>query len=110
MTDPEEAPVAAIVWAAVTMTNLGSAAFTVRVKDWVALEPTPFVAVMVIGKRPVPAPGLPASTPAEVSVTPEGRAPVSEKVGTGKPVAVTVKVSAEPTLKVVLDPLVIAGA
>jgi len=59
---------------------------------------------------PLPAAGVPESTPAVVKVTPEGRAPVSVKVGAGEPVAVTVKVPAEPAVKVVLLALVMAGA
>ena len=54
--------------------------------------------------------GVPLSTPAEESVTPPGNVPVLLKVGDGKPVAVTVKEPEVPTTKVVLAPLVIAGA
>ena len=43
-------------------------------------------------------------------VTPVGRVPVSAKVGAGLPVAVTVKVPAVPTAKVVELPEVMAGA
>jgi hypothetical protein len=54
---------------------------------------------------------VPESTPVEeLSVTPLGSEPDSEKVGAGKPVAVTVNVPAAPTVKVVALPLVIAGA
>ena len=50
----------------------------------------------------MPAAGVPDSTPAvALRVTPLGRVPVSVKVGAGKPVAVTVKVPAVPTVKVV---------
>jgi len=59
---------------------------------------------------PLPAAGVPESTPAVVKVTPEGRAPVSENVGDGTPEAVTVKVPAVPAVKVVLLALVMAGA
>ena len=45
-----------------------------------------------------------------VKVTPLGRAPVLLKVGAGKPVAVTVKVPAVPTVKVVVLAEVMAGA
>jgi hypothetical protein len=54
--------------------------------------------------------GVPLSTPAEDKVTPLGRVPLSLNVGAGKPVAVTVKEPAVPTLNVVLLALVIAGA
>ena len=40
----------------------------------------------------------------------EGRAPVSVSEGVGVPVAVTVKLPAEPAVKVVLAALVIAAA
>lgn len=85
---------------------------TVNVKFCEALEPTPFCAVMVIGYAlPVPAAGVPLSTPVvEFKVTPEGSAPVSLNVEAGKPVAVTVNVPADPTVKVVPVALVIAGA
>jgi hypothetical protein len=59
---------------------------------------------------PIPAAGVPLSTPAELNVTPLGNAPVSVKVGTGGPVAVTVNEPAVPTLNVVLFALVIVGA
>ena len=74
--------------------------------------PTPFAAVNVIGYvPPVPAPGVPLSTPvAGTKVTPEGSAPVSDKVGAGVPVAVTVNVPAAPTVNVALEALVMAGA
>src|SRR5260221_555663 len=60
---------------------------------------------------PVPPPGVPARTPvAGVNVTPAGNAPVTDSVGDGVPVAVTVKVPAPPTVNVVALALVIAGA
>ena len=69
---------------------------TVRVKDWLAGEPTPLVAVKVIGKEPDWV-GVPASTPVPgVKVTPVGRVPDSARVGVGEPVAVTVNVPAGP--------------
>ncbi|HEU5423105.1 MAG TPA: hypothetical protein VFU72_06155 [Nitrolancea sp.] len=43
-------------------------------------------------------------------LTPLGSEPVALKLGAGEPVAVSVKRSACPTLKVVLLALVIAGA
>ena len=71
---------------------------------------TPFDAVIVIGKVP-PAVAVPLSTPvAALSVTPAGKAPVSENVGAGKPVAATVNVPAVPATNVALFALVIAGA
>ena len=45
-----------------------------------------------------------------MKVTPEGRAPDSLSVGVGEPVAVTVKLPAAPTGKVVLFALVMEGA
>src|ERR1700685_1258495 len=61
----------------------------------------PLVAVKVIGKTPVWV-GVPASTPvAVVKVTPVGNVPDSLSVGVGVPVSVTVKVSGDPSGKVV---------
>ena len=86
---------------------------TVRVNDWVASEPTPLLAVMVIGKLPAAA-AVPervaVPSPLSVNVTPEGRLPVSLSEAVGLPVEVTVKVPADPAVKVVLEPLVMAGA
>src|ERR1035438_6561454 len=59
---------------------------------------------------PVPAAGVPLSTPPELSVTPAGSAPVSLKVDAGKPEAVTVKVPELPVLKVAWFRLVMEGA
>jgi hypothetical protein len=54
--------------------------------------------------------GVPPSTPAALSVTPLGSAPVSLNVGGGKPVAATVKEQAVLSVHVVLLALVMAGA
>ena len=81
---------------------------TVRVKLWVALGLIPFDAVIVIGKEPDVA-AVPERTPADERVTPLGRAPVSLKVGAGKPVAVAVKVPATPWVNVALFADVITG-
>src|SRR5207245_7880099 len=69
---------------------MAGAWFTVSVKLWVALLPTPLAAVNVMGYvPPVPAAGVPLSTPVvALNVTPLGKVPVSLKVGVGKPVAV----------------------
>jgi hypothetical protein len=45
-----------------------------------------------------------------LNVTPEGSVPDSERVGAGDPVAVNVKEPAAPRIKVVVLPLVMAGA
>ena len=82
---------------------------TVNVKLCVAFEPTPLLAVMVMGKLPVVV-AVPLSAPAELKVTPLGNEPVSVNVGAGYPVAVTVNEPAVLTVKVVLEALVIAGA
>ena len=58
---------------------------------------------------PVPAAGVPLSRPAAVKVTPVGSAPVRLNVA-GEPSAVTEWEPAEPTVKVVVFALVIAGA
>jgi hypothetical protein len=53
---------------------------------------------------------VPESTPAELRVTPLGSVPLWVKVGVGKPLAVTVKVPGELTVKVARLLLVIPGA
>ena len=59
---------------------------------------------------PLPAAGVPLSTPVvALNVTPLGRVPLSLSVGVGKPVVVTVKLPAAPTVKVVLLALVMAA-
>ena len=59
----------------------------------------------------MPAAGVPERTPvAAVKVTPLGKVPVSDSVGAGEPVAVTVKLPALPTVNVAELALVIAGA
>ena len=82
---------------------------TVRVKAWVALGVIPLAAVMVIGKVPLVRRGA-REQPAVDRVTPVGSVPVSVKVGAGKPEAVTVKVPAVPSVKVVSAAEVITGA
>jgi hypothetical protein len=90
---------------------MAGAWLTVRTKFCVAFGKMPFEAVIVMGYvPPVPALGVPPSTPAGVNVTPLGRVPLSVNVGVGKPVAVTVNDPAVPALSVVLFALVIAGA
>jgi len=68
-----------------------------------------------MGEEPaVAAPGVPLSVPVplplSVKVTPLGSVPVSVRDGVGVPVVVTWNDPAEPTLKVVLVLLVMAGA
>jgi hypothetical protein len=62
----------------------------------------------------VPEAGVPANVavpfPLSLKVTGLGSDPDSVSAETGVPVVVTVNVSAEPTVKVVLFALVIAGA
>ena len=48
--------------------------------------------------------------PLSVKVTPEGKLPVSDRLGVGVPVVVTVKLPALPSVKVVDDSEVIVGA
>ena len=81
-------------------------------KLWLACVPTPLEAVKVNAEvPPVPAPGVPLSTPVEeLNVSPVGNVPVSLKVSAGKPLAVTVKLPALPTVKAALLALVIVGA
>ena len=77
-----------------------------------ALGSTPLEAVKLMGYVPtVPAAGVPPRTPVLVfKVIPLGSAPLSEKVGDGVPVAVTVNDPAVPTVNVALAPLVMYGA
>ena len=90
---------------------MAGAWFTVSVKLCVAFGVTPLAAVIVIGYvPPIPAAGVPLRMPPALRVMPEGNAPVSLNVGAGNPVATTVNEPALPTVKVVLLPLVIAGA
>jgi hypothetical protein len=85
---------------------------TVSVKLWVAAVPMPLEAVKLKAYVPeVPAAGVPLKAPVlELNVTPLGSAPVSLRVGVGKPVAVIVNEPELPTVKVVAVALVIAGA
>src|SRR5215472_5970357 len=105
-------PIAPTLNVALLALVMDGASSTVNVKFCVALLPTPLLAVNVMEYvLPVPAAGVPLRTPVVVlNVTPVGSAPVSLNVGAGNPVAVTVKVPAVPTVKVVLFALVIAGA
>ena len=71
---------------------------------------TPLAAVMVSGYVPaLPAAGVPDSRPEADKVTPAGRAPLSENVGAGKPLAVTWKLSNLVTVAVALLALVSEG-
>src|SRR5919205_4106418 len=80
------------------------ASATVSTKLWLLSVPTPLLAPKVSPYRPpVPALGVPSSAPvAGVNVIPAGKLPLSESDGAGVPVAVTVKLPALPTVKVVL--------
>ena len=85
---------------------------TVKVKVWVAV-PELLVAVMVKVVTPT-ALGVPEIValplPLLVKVTPAGSDPVLPSVGTGYPVAVTVKLNAVPWVAVVELALVILGS
>ena len=83
---------------------MAGAWFTVSVKFCVAADPTPLLAVIVMGKMPaVPAAGVPLKVavpfPLFVNVRVAGNAPVSPKVGAGTPEATKVYVPAIPTTK-----------
>jgi len=82
------------------------------VKFWVAV-PTEFFAVIVMVTIPVLA-GVPeivaVPLPLLTKVTPPGRAPVSDSVGAGAPLVVTVNVNLCPCLTKVVAELVILGA
>src|SRR5688572_21915743 len=79
------------------------ASLTVSVKLCEPGVPTPLSALNVrVYAPPVPGAGVPASTPvAAAKVTPLGKLPLRLNVGAGVPAAVTVKVPAVPTRKVV---------
>jgi len=93
---------------------IAGASLTINVKFCVAL-PKLLVAVtaMVYG-LPVPAIGVPLNVAVPLclstNVTPVGSAPVSVKTAVGKPIVVTVKLPAVPTVNVVLLELEMAGA
>ncbi len=103
-------PTVNVAW--LTLVNAG-AVLTVNVKACVALEPTPLLAVMVMGNVPwdeaVPL-SVAVPLPLSTKVTPPGSAPVSARAGFGKPVEVTVKLPRALTEKEVAVALVIAGA
>ena len=89
---------------------ISGAACTVNVKLCVAFGLIPLVAVIVTGNEPVWA-GVPESTPVVLlSVTPEGRFPISLKVGAGVPEAITAKLPELPLVNVVAFAEVICGA
>ena len=84
---------------------MAAASSTTRVKAWVVVPPL-FVAFRVRGyEPPVPATAVPemVADPAAPAwnVTPEGSTPDSVSVGSGFPVALTVKLKGVPTAAVV---------
>ncbi len=85
---------------------------TVRVKLCVASGLTPLVAVTAsVYTPPVPAAGVPLITPVAVlSDNPPGSAGETLNVGAGAPAAAKLNVPGDPTMNVVLVPLVNAGA
>ena len=87
-------------------------AVTDRVKDCVALDPKPLLAVMVIGLTDAPV-GVPlivaAPFPLSTKVIGLGSDPVSVNVIGRVPVVVTVKMPFTPTVNVALLALVICG-
>ncbi len=88
---------------------IAAAWFTARVKLCVASPPTPLWAVNVIGKLPL-AVGVPLKIPVAVlNKTPVGIAPVSDSVGAGNPVAMTLNDPNAPNVNVVLLAVVIAA-
>jgi hypothetical protein len=108
-------PAAPTVNVALVPLVIAGAWSTVSVKVCVASVPITLCALMLSEYvLPVNAAGVPASVavpfPLSTNVTPVGSAPVSVSAGSGKPVVVTVKVPAWPTVNVVLAALVIAGA
>jgi hypothetical protein len=103
------APSAKLVEAAEV--KVGTDDDTVKVKAWVAVLLLASVAVMVMGYEPdVPRAGVPESVPSELSVTPEGSEPVSENVIGVSPVAVTEKLPALFSAKLIEEAEVKTGA
>ena len=82
---------------------------TFSVKFWTASGRVPLVAVNTSGNVPVCVAVPPRTLVAGVNVMPAGSGPACDTVGAGKPVVVTVKLSAVPTVNVSVVPLVIAG-
>jgi hypothetical protein len=106
-------PPAVIVGAAAVKLVMDGAATTLNVNDCVAFGKVPLLAVMVIGELPVAAavPEMVAVPfPLSAKFTPAGKDPVLFRAAVGLPVVVTVKVPADPAVKVTLAALVIAGA
>jgi hypothetical protein len=108
-------PTVNVVLLALVIAGAAGAAFTVKVKVWLAELPTPLLAVIVREYvPPLPDAGVPLSVavpfPLFTNVTPLGRVPVSVTDGVGAPVVVTVKLPAVPTVNVALFALVIAAA
>ena len=91
--------------------GVSAAGRMVMLKDCIAELPTPLLAVMTPVKVPACV-AVPVIVPADESVSPGGRLPdVTEKVGDGKPVAVSEKLEAMPEPAVAeIGALVIAGA
>jgi hypothetical protein len=94
---------------------MAGAALTVRVKFCVASGDAELCALKTMLYVPsLPAAGIPARVPVPFPLstndTPVGRDPVLVNDGAGEPAVVTVKVPANPVVKVVLLALVIAGA
>ena len=87
---------------------------TVSVKLCVASAPMPLWRegkVAVVSPLRLPVTAVPLSTPvAAVKVMPLGNVPLSLNAGAGKPLSVTVKLPAAPTVNVVLAVLVMEAA
>jgi hypothetical protein len=79
-------------------------------KLWVAFDPTPLLAVMVMGYVPVFADGVPLSKPEVVKVTPAGNDPDSLNDADGYALAVTVNEPGAPLVNVAAAALVKTGA
>ena len=84
---------------------------TTSEKFCTAFGETPLLAMKVMEYVPaVPAAGVPLSTPVEgLKVMPAGRAPLSDNVGEGIPVAMTLNEPAKPTVNALVLALLIAG-
>src|SRR5262249_19089337 len=95
-----------------TVIDCSTAGATDSVRVCAASGVTPLCAVIAIGKLPLTAAvPLTLAVPSwlSVNVTPFGRLPTSIRLGTGKPVVITVNEPTKPTVNVAPFPLVIAG-
>jgi hypothetical protein len=104
---------AVVVGGAETLKCETAPGLTVNVKFWVAFGETPLFAVIVMGYEPaavVEPLKVAVPLPLSMKLTPVGRVPVLLSPGVGEPEVDTVNDPVVPAVKVVLLPLMMAGA